>query len=234
MFKRSYVDQGRDPEFMNNPVLSIIVSEKDIKTGVSFLIGQCPYMEKVYQKTGMPPLRLRASGFEGLARIIVGQQVSVASANAIWAKFSGFLGEVTVENCQSKTEEALRGCGVSRPKVRTLLAVCDAATSGELNFDRFSDLSYEGVHDILTRVKGIGPWTSDVYAMFCLGHSDAWAPGDLALQYAVQEVLSLDEKPDGKAMTEHAERWRPWRGVAARMLWAYYSDMKANKSGVPV
>ncbi len=219
---------------MNSPLLSIIATDEDIKAGVSVLVQKCEYIKQVYETVGLPPLRLRSGGFEGLARIIVGQQVSVASANAIWTKFSSFLGEVSVDNCQSKTVDELRGCGISRPKVRTLEAVCESVASGELDFDKLLLLSYEDVHTILTGIRGIGPWTSDVYAMFCLGHSDAWASGDLALQYAVQKVLSLDEKPDAKAMIEHGERWRPWRGVAARMLWAYYSDMKANKSGIPV
>ncbi len=219
---------------MNNPDISIIATEADIKTGISFLVKQCPLIKDVHKQVGDPPLRIREAGFEGLARIIVGQQVSVASATAIWSKFSNTLEEISVHSCQLKTDDELRKCGISRPKVKTLRAVCEAISADELDFEQLSVLSYEEIHKILTRIKGIGPWTADVYAMFCLGHSDAWAPGDLALQYAVQEVLSLDERPDARQMPAHAERWRPWRGVAARLLWAYYNERKSGKSGIPV
>ena len=90
------------------------------------------------------------------------------------------------------------------------------------------------MHATLTAVSGIGPWTADVYIMFCLGRADGWAPGDLALQIAAQQALELDERPDNGRMLELAERWRPWRGVAARLLWAYYAALKAKRTAVPV
>ena len=90
------------------------------------------------------------------------------------------------------------------------------------------------MHAALTAVTGIGPWTADVYIMFCLGRADGWAPGDLALQVAAQHALELDERPDKEEMLELAERWRPWRGVAARLLWAYYAALKQQRTAVPV
>ena len=90
------------------------------------------------------------------------------------------------------------------------------------------------MHAALTEVTGIGPWTADVYIMFCLGRADGWAPGDLALQIAAQHALELAERPDKVAMLELAERWRPWRGVAARLLWGYYAAVKAKRTAVPV
>ena len=99
---------------------------------------------------------------------------------------------------------------------------------------RLEHLAHEEVHATLTAVSGIGPWTADVYIMFCLGRADGWAPGDLALQIAAQQALGLDERPDPVEMLELAERWRPWRGVAARLLWAYYAALKAKRTAVPV
>ena len=131
------------------------------------------------------------------------------------------------------TEEDLRGVGLSGPKIRTLRAVSQAVRGG-LDLTRLGTLNDEEVHAALTAVSGIGPWTADVYLLFCLGRADAFAAGDLALQVAAQHAFRLDERPDQRTLVELAERWRPWRGVAARLLWAYYRTVKATKSGVPV
>ena len=125
------------------------------------------------------------------------------------------------------------GAGLSRSKIRTLRAISDAC-SGGLDLTRLEACSDEEVHAALTQVIGIGPWTADVYIMFCLGRADGWAPGDLALQIAAQRALELDERPDKDEMMDIAERWRPWRGVAARLLWAYYAALKAQRTAVPV
>jgi DNA-3-methyladenine glycosylase II len=103
-----------------------------------------------------------------------------------------------------------------------------------LDLARLDGHSDEEVHTALTAVNGIGPWTADIFLMFCLGRADAWAPGDLALQLAAQQAFALEEKPDKGALLELAERWRPWRGVAARLLWSYYAVVKARKKTVPV
>jgi DNA-3-methyladenine glycosylase II len=211
----------------------VIVSDADIKDGVRALRRKCEVLRRVHDLTGHPPLRLRPAGFEGLARIIVGQQLSVASATAIW--------ERTALACQpfkpavllALTDKQLAAAGLSRPKIRTLRAISEACAGG-LDLTRLEHLAHEEVHATLTAVSGIGPWTADVYIMFCLGRADGWAPGDLALQVAAQQALGLDERPDPVEMLELAERWRPWRGVAARLLWAYYAALKAKRTAVPV
>jgi DNA-3-methyladenine glycosylase II len=211
----------------------IIASEADIQDGVRALRRKCPTMRRVHDLTGHPPLRLRPAGFEGLARIIVGQQLSVASASAIW--------ERTALACQpfepavilGLSDKQLAAVGLSRPKIRTLRAISEAC-SGGLDLMRLGQLGHEDVHTTLTAVSGIGPWTADVYILFCLGRADGWAPGDLALQVAAQQALELEERPDKDDMLELAERWRPWRGVAARLLWAYYAALKAKRTAVPV
>jgi DNA-3-methyladenine glycosylase II len=127
----------------------------------------------------------------------------------------------------------LAAVGLSRPKIRTLRALADACLNG-LDLTRLDSFSDEQVRAALTEVVGIGPWTADVYVMFCLGRADGWAPGDLALQIAAQRAMGLDERPSADALSEIGERWRPWRGVAARLLWSYSAVLKNGGPAVPV
>jgi DNA-3-methyladenine glycosylase II len=190
-------------------------------------------MRAVHDCAGDPPLRLRPAGFEGLARIIVGQQVSVASATAIWARTLTLVQPFEPDILLARTDSALANAGLSRPKIRTLRAAATAATNG-LALEDLDCASDEEVHDALTAIRGIGPWTADVYLLFCLGRADAWAPGDLALQVAAQWALDLKARPNTQQLLAIAERWRPWRGVAARLLWAFYAAMKQQRSAIPV
>ena len=189
----------------------------------------------LHDLAGAPPLRRRAGGFEGLARIIVGQQLSVASAAAIWARTEKLVQPFTPARLLALSDAELASAGLSGPKIRTLRAIAQACVAG-LDLDALAAASDAEVHDALTSVNGIGPWTADIYLMFCLGRADAWAPGDLALQIAAQQAFGLKQRPDKDELLEIAERWRPWRGVAARLLWAYYAVAKdKEKSGaVPV
>ncbi|RTL72527.1 MAG: DNA-3-methyladenine glycosylase 2 family protein [Hyphomicrobiales bacterium] len=190
-------------------------------------------MSKVHDAAGHPPLRRREAGFEGLARIIVGQQLSVASAAAIWARTFAAVQPFTPERLLSLSDAELGKAGLSRPKIRTLRAVSQACVDG-LDLVALAEASDEDVHARLTEVNGIGPWTADIYLMFCLGRADAWASGDLALQIAAQQAFGLEERPTRDELQALAERWRPWRGVAARLLWAFYAVAKQQKSAVPV
>lgn len=211
-----------------------IVSEADLRRGVHALRRRCAVMRSVHAATGDPPLRIMAPGFEGLSRIVVGQQVSTASATAIWGRLSSAIVPMSAVELLAASEERLRAVGLSRPKIRTLYAIARAATHEGLDLDNLSNASDEAVHDALTSVSGIGPWTADVFLMFCLGRRDAFAAGDLALQVAAQHALSLDARPTAIELLEVAERWRPWRAVAARLLWAYYRVIKQTRSGAPV
>jgi DNA-3-methyladenine glycosylase II len=123
-------------------------------------------------------------------------------------------------------DDALRGLGLSAPKIRTLRAVSIAIMIGDLPLDQFHALPADEAHAMMTRIKGIGPWTADIYLLFCLGHSDAFPAGDLALQEAAKVAYALPERPRDKALITLAEQWRPWRGVAAKVLWAYYGQLK--------
>jgi len=215
------------------PPPRIIVEESDIRAGVRALRRKCPVMRRVHDLTGLPPLRRRPAGFEGLARVIVGQQLSVASASAIWQRTVAACVPFEPSVLLALRDEDLTGAGLSRPKIRTLRAIAEACCSG-LDLMRLERASDEEIHGALTAVTGIGPWTADVYIMFCLGRADGWAPGDLALQIAAQRALELPERPDKLQMLELAQRWRPWRGVAARLLWAYYAALKQQRTAVPV
>jgi DNA-3-methyladenine glycosylase II len=190
-------------------------------------------MRAIHDIAGDPPLRRLQDGFEGLARIIVGQQLSVASAEAIWRRTFDLVRPFRADLLLALDDGALRSAGLSAPKIRTLRATARAVADKSLALDDLRNCAVEDIHAALTSVNGIGPWTADIYVMFCLGHSDAWASGDLALQIASQMALDLDDKPSAKQLTEIAERWRPWRGVAARMLWAYYKVAKDTRSGAP-
>lgn len=212
----------------------IIKTNADIREATTVLTAACPAMATIHETTGAPPLRRRANGFPGLARIIVGQQVSVASANAIWGRV-----EATVAPFESgillRTEdEVLKACGLSAAKIKTLRGIASAIETGEINLRRLSRMQEDELRECLLALKGIGPWTADIYIMFCLGRADGWAPGDLALQHAVRDILDLQDRPDQKEMVTIAERWRPWRSVAARLLWAYYAHRKTLASATPL
>jgi DNA-3-methyladenine glycosylase II len=211
----------------------IIVTDDDVRDGVRALRRRCAVMRRVHDLAGHPPLRRRPAGFEGLARIIVGQQVSVASATAIWERTAAACVPFEPATLLALSDKGLAGAGLSRPKIRTLRAIAAACADG-LDLTRLDDRSDQEIHDALTAITGIGPWTADVYILFCLGRADGWASGDLALQVAVQRAFELTDRPGKDEMLELAERWRPWRGVAARLLWAYYAALKAQRTALPV
>jgi DNA-3-methyladenine glycosylase II len=171
---------------------------------------------------GATPLRRQEPGFAGLVRIIVAQQVSTASANAIFKRVEAILAPLTAETVLAASDEKLRACGLSLPKMRAMRALAQAVAQDGLDLLALGALVAEEAHRALVAVKGIGPWTADVFLLFCLGHPDAFPGGDIALQEAAKLALGLKQRPDARRLEEIAERWRPLRGIAARMLWAYY------------
>ena len=183
---------------------------------------------------GHPPLRRREPGFAGLAAIIVSQQVSVASANAIFGRLQSRVAPLEASRLAEATEDDLRACGLSTPKIRALRALACAVDEGGLDLPGLAALAAEDAHNALVAVKGVGPWTADIFLLLCLGHPDAFPAGDLALQEAAKLALGLKRRPDAARLERIAERWRPWRGVAARLLWAYYAAVKQQRTAVPV
>lgn len=187
-------------------------------------------MSRIHALSGQPPLRRRPAGFKGLAQVITAQQLSVASAAAIWGRLEARVRPFIPASFLAVRERDLRDAGQSRVKIATLRGLADAIARGSLDLDALTHAPEEEIHARLTALKGIGPWTADIYILFCLARADAWSPGDLALQYAVRDTLHLDARPNPDEMVEIAEAWRPWRAVAARMLWAYYAVNRRSSS----
>jgi len=199
----------------------IIETDADLRAGIRALRRKCAHMRHVHDRAGDPPLRRHVPGFEGLARIVVGQQLSIASAQAIWTRVQAAVQPMGAKAFLALSDDQLRQAGLSRGKVRTLRAMSEAIEAG-LDLTQLAAAPEDVVHATLTALPGIGPWTADIYLLFCLGRADAFAAGDLALQIAAAKALKLKQRPSRDELLAIAERWRPWRGVAAHMLWAYY------------
>ncbi|MEL7544076.1 MAG: DNA-3-methyladenine glycosylase 2 family protein [Pseudomonadota bacterium] len=211
----------------------LIRSEADVTRGVTALCKACAVLQEARANGGPPPLRLNPGGLPGLLRIVIGQQVSVASAAAIWQRFVKVAGPVDAAQLLRRRESTLRKAGLSGPKLKTVRAVSRAVVDGVIDFDAYAVMSADDVRRALTAVHGIGPWTADIYVMFCLGHADGWAPGDLALQIELATLLGEEERMSAKELDAYAERWRPWRSVAARMLWASYQARRGVSDAIP-
>lgn len=204
----------------------VILGEACVAEGAAWLVAQDARMAAAYQITGPLPLRLKPEGFAELLSAIVSQQVSVASARAIWGRLveAGCDAAGTVE---AMSEDDLRALGLSRQKV----AYAKALAAARIDYDALRAAPSEDVIKTLVAVKGIGAWTAEIYAMFSLGRADVFASGDLALQEAAKVLYGLKERPKERQMREMAEIWAPWRAVAARQLWAYYKEIK-DREGI--
>jgi DNA-3-methyladenine glycosylase II len=209
-----------------------IRNEGDLKEGVTALVNSCARLARVHALAGDPPLRRRPAGFKGLARVIISQQLSVASAEAIWRGLEAWVTPFTAGGLLDASEQDLRRAGLSATKVATLRGLAKAVDDRSLDLDALAAESEATIHERLTALKGIGPWTADIYILFCLARADAWSPGDLALQLAIKDAFELEARPNQVLMTELAEAWRPWRAVAARMLWSYYG-LRRKTSAAP-
>ena len=205
----------------------LIVSDEALAEAVVRLRARdAVAIDHMIASCGAPPLRKRAPGLEGLARIIIAQQVSTASAMAIFARFHARFPRFDASEILGAGEEELKACGLSTPKARAMRAVCEAVIGRHIDLDGLALLSAADAHARLIAIKGIGPWSADIYLLFCIGHPDVWPAGDLALQEAARMALGLKHRPDYKSLTLIGERWRPWRAAAARLLWAYYASIK--------
>ena len=192
--------------------------------GAEWLALRDPRFARALDLTGPLPLRRRTDGFLPLLDAIVSQQVSVAAGDAIMARLTA-AGLVTPETILLADDDALRGAGLSRQKARYARALAEAA----IDFDLLRDAPLEEVVATLVAVPGIGRWTAEIYAMFALGRADVFAPGDLALQEAARLLFEMESRPSEKELRRMSEDWSPWRGVAARLLWAYYRVVKQRE-----
>jgi DNA-3-methyladenine glycosylase II len=213
--------------------VQIIRNEDDVRAGLEQLLRLDPRLAPVAAEAGPLPLRLREPGFEGLAHIIVSQMVSRASAEAIWRRMQPAEGVLTAENYMLLHHEAWREFGLSRAKAETLSRIAEAATSGHLDLRALSAKPPGEALAELTALKGVGPWTAEVFLMFCGGHADVFPSGDVALQNAVAAAFGLVERPQSRKLALMAEIWSPWRSVAARLFWAHYA-VKLGRGVLPV
>ncbi len=212
---------ARVPKRPSRAEVRVIETAADIREGARALRRRCPVMRRVHDLVGDPPLRRTTSGFVGLAQVVVSQQLSIASAGAIWIRTAAAVDPFDAPTLLAQETATLKGAGLSHGKVRTLRAVAEAVVAGALDLE--TPQADDDLRAALLAITGIGPWTADIYTMFCLGHADGFAAGDLALQVAAERAFGLDGRPDAAALMEIAERWRPWRGVAARLLWSFYA-----------
>jgi len=204
----------------------IIHTQADLETAVGLLIKQDPRWEPVFAKTGMPGLRRREAGYAGLCAIVCGQQLSTASAAAIRARLFAAFDPFHHDALRLARPDRLARLGLSRPKIKAIKEIAKAVAKQHVDLDAIAAMDADKAHEALTALHGVGPWTADIYLLFCLGHADAWPAGDLALQEAARIAFGLKARPDAKKMVALAEAWRPWRGVAAHLLWAYYAAIK--------
>lgn len=195
-----------------------------VAEGAAWLAARESRFAMALSEVGELPLRRTGEGFGQLLQAIVGQQVSVASARAIWSRLEA-AGMTAPGVVMAAGEERLRALGLSRQKAHYAVALAEAG----VDYDALRAMPDAEVVRVLTAVPGIGVWTAEIYAMFSLGRADVFAPGDLALQEGARMLFALPERPREKALREMAEAWSPWRSVAARILWAWYRVEKGRE-----
>ncbi len=195
-----------------------------LKRGIDSIAGKEPKIATALKTVGYPETRIRPTGYKTLLRTIVGQQVSVAAASSMWNKLEAELGEEFTPSCLLKRDfDTLRACGLSRQKQGYARSLCELVASGELDFDNLPADDEEAITE-LTRIKGIGRWSAEIYLLFAEGRPDIWPAGDLAVQEGLKRLLHLPERPTEKQVRELAETWRPHRGAMAIFTWHCYSN----------
>jgi len=209
-----------------------IESEDDLKEGVEWLLLREPRFRRVLEVTGLPPLRRAEGGLPGLLRIITEQMISLQAADAIWRRIEKELAPLDPPAILRRRHATLMKLGLSGAKSRTFRALAQAAHKGEFQVDSLHLHADGEITASLVALPGIGPWTADIYVLSCLGRADAWPTGDLALQASAADLFGLERRPDARAMLALAQDWRPWRSVAARLLWAHYRSLKGLPQAV--
>ena len=207
-------------------------TQSDLADAMTRLVTIDPRLAPVLDKAGHPDLRRGEAGFPGLARIICGQQLSTASARAIWGRLQQAFDPFHHDTLRRARADKLGRLGLSAAKIKSIKAIAVSIAKGELNLDAVANSEADIAHQALVAMHGIGPWTADIYLLFCLGHADAWPAGDLALQESARIAFHLKARPTQKEMIALADQWRPYRGVAAHLLWAYYHAVKRRDGAV--
>ncbi len=200
-----------------------LTAEK-LRADLDSVAAREPRLASALERVGYPDARMRDPGYKTLLRTIVGQQVSVASAASVWGKLEAELGADFTPACLlARDFDTLRACGLSRQKQGYARSLCELVEAGELDIDSLPS-DDEAAIELLTRIKGIGRWSAEIYLLFAEGRPDIWPAGDLAVQEGVKRLLDLDERPAEKATRQLAEPWSPQRGAMAIFTWHFYAN----------
>jgi DNA-3-methyladenine glycosylase II len=207
-----------------------IASKKHLDRAVTELLAADKRLHPVAERVGaMPHRSRREEGFEALVSIVVSQQLSVAAADTIFGRVKARVTPFAPERILAAEAGTLRACGLSAPKQKHMKTIASAILDGSLDLDAVRVMHDEEARAHLTAVKGIGPWTADIYLMASLGRADIWPVGDVGLQAAIQRALKLTKRPNEKQMEKLSKAWRPWRTVVARMLWIHEDGIRREK-----
>ena len=204
----------------------VIESESDIAWGAEFLVKREPDFAGVIALHGLPSPRRVENSLASLLKIVTEQLISLKAADAIWQRIETSLHPFEPTEILKFDLDALRNLGLTRAKARSFHAIAEAIQNGALDFESLHQVSDQGVLDKLVALLGIGPWTADIYLLSALGRADACPAGDLALQVAAQDLFAMEGRPTPKAFLERAQNWKPWRSVAARLLWSHYRGLR--------
>jgi len=198
------------------------LTDRSLAQGARALARVDPDLARVIGRHGPPPLWGREPGFATLVQIVLEQQVSLASGRAAFARLERVAGKVTPARVAATTERRIRAAGITRQKANYVRGLARSIVSGELDVDAIALMDDEAAHAELVKLKGIGPWSADIYLLMALGRRDVWPRHDLALASAMREVKRLRSMPTPERQLQIAEGWRPWRAVAARLMWHHY------------
>jgi len=201
-------------------------TDADLQVGLGQLILADPRLKPIAERAGPFCLRRREAGFAGLCAIVCGQQLSTASATAIRDRLFAAFDPFHHDTVRQARTDKLKRLGLSAPKIKSIREIGKAVAKGDINLTAVGDMDADVAHAALTALHGVGPWTAEIYLLFCLGHADAFPASDLAVQESARIAFGLRKRPNAKTLTKMAEAWRPWRGVAAHLLWAYYHAVK--------
>jgi DNA-3-methyladenine glycosylase II len=214
------------------PAVTLDVTDrKQLSKAVRHLAKECTIIQTAHAYVGVPEWRTRQGDYAGLARIIAYQQLSTKAAGTIWGRVEVLLGKVTPKAVLAADIDALRACGLSRPKISHLRSIATAIEDGSLNFRRLEKKSDDDARQELVAVKGIGPWTADIYLMSCLGRWDVFPHADIGLSEAYKMISGERKRHPPKKFLKTGNRWRPYRGVAAHLLWAYINAVREEQRG---
>lgn len=202
------------------------LTDHGLAQGLGELIKLEPRFQTVLITHGSPPLRHVENSLASLLHIVTEQLISLSAAAAIWARLEQRLGAMTPADIEGVGFDGLRSLGLSGGKARTFLALGQAVHAGKLDFHALEQMADAEAYRTLLNLPGVGPWTAEIYLLTALGRTDIFPAGDRALQLSAQHLFGLGETPTAKVLAALAEGWRPWRAVAARLLWSHYRGLK--------